>query len=92
MTQRCTKVGSVDELERQVMRDSDDPKVEHPRDVPVMQERRQPCLTKKHLHELRVTDKRRQDPLETNALFESTRPTANRDKRLRHAPDSQPLA
>ena len=53
--------------------------------------RRQPRFTKKHLHELRVPNKRRQNPLETNTLLEPTRPTPNRQKRLGHPADTQPF-
>ena len=91
MTQRPTKVDSFDELERQIVRAAGDPEVEHPRDVSVMKERRQTRFAKEHLHELRVADERRKDPLETNALFKPTRATPNRQEGLGHASDAEPL-
>ena len=91
MSQSRSKVGSFDELERQIVCAASDPKVEHPGDMPVMQERRQPCFTKKHLDKLRVADKRWQNSLETNTLLKPARPASNRQKRLGHPANPEPL-
>ena len=92
MAQRCAKVGPLDELQREVVRAVDNAKVEHPSDVPVMQEGGKPRFAKEHLHEVFVANKRRQDPLQTNTLLEVTGPTSNREKRLGHPPNTEALA
>ena len=86
------KVGPLDELQREVVRAVDNAKVEHPSDVPVMQEGGKPRFAKEHLHEVFVANKRRQDPLQTNTLLEVTGPTSNREKRLGHAAHTEPFA
>jgi hypothetical protein len=91
MAQRCAKVSAFDELEREVVLAIGDSKVEHPSDVAMVQQRRQPRLTEKHGDEVGVIDERGQDTFEANALLEVSRPASDRDERLGHAPDTQPL-
>ena len=91
VTQHGSEVGAFDELEGEEVRPAGHAEVEDARDVTVMQECGQTCFAKEHLDEVGVVDERGQDPLEANALLETSETPSDRDERLGHAADAEPF-
>ena len=91
VAKHCAKVGSVHELEREIVCAIGYAEIEHTGDVPVVQQGGQPGFAQEHVDELRVSCERRQDTLEANALLETSDATAHGDERLGHPPDAEPF-
>ena len=85
------QIRSVDQLEGEVVGIARNAEVEHARDVPVVEQRRQARLAQEHVDELRVSCERRQDALEANALLEAAGATSHGDEGLGHPADAEPF-